>query len=195
MSSKNNEYIDASKQENIGGYVDVTKDTKPMSKEQEALAESSRMQEANASPPPTYTTTDEPAKHLKSLEEEVVADMDTLLHGDPDETVSVPMIHTSEQTSLRGFFKGKGTKITQTVIVRKMPRSWYLKHYAHNAEGKYIGTEKPAVDAGLVFVPSKSTSEDIMLQVRKVAFGKEHHINDFGTWAGGAGMGVAMSLQ
>lgn len=30
------------------------------------------------------------------------------------------------------------------------------------------------MDAGLVFVPGKSSSEDILEQVRKVAFGREH---------------------
>jgi hypothetical protein len=38
----------------------------------------------------------------------------------------------------------------------------------------YVGTEKAAVDAGLVFVPSQSSDEELLEQVRKVAFGREH---------------------
>ena len=48
----------------------------------------------------------------------------------------------------------------------------YLKKYAHNEHGTYIGTEKAVLDAGLVFVPSKSSAE-LLEQVKKVAFGRE----------------------
>jgi len=51
-------------------------------------------------------------------------------------------------------------EVTQTVIVRKMPRRWYLKYHAKDSEGQYIGTEKVAVDAGPVFVQNKSTPKD-----------------------------------
>lgn len=93
------------------------------------------------------------------------------------------MIHSTEKKSLKYLFIGgnKG-QVTQTVIVRKMLRSHYLKHYAKDSNGNYVGTEKPAVDAGLVFVLTKSTPEDIVEQVRKVAFGKEH-FNDGGYYA------------
>ena len=49
---------------------------------------------------------------------------------------------------------------------------YYLKKYAHNEHGTYIGTEKAVLDAGLVFVPSKSSAE-LLEQVKKVAFGRE----------------------
>ena len=91
------------------------------------------------------------------------------------------MILSNEQKRKRDLFLpgGRPGKVTQTVIVRKMTRDHYLKHYAKDAEGNYIGTEKPAVDAGLVFVPGKSSSEEILEQVRKVAFGREHSNKDF----------------
>ncbi|KAF1939490.1 hypothetical protein EJ02DRAFT_408464 [Clathrospora elynae] len=117
-------------------------------------------------PPPEYT----------SLPEAVAADMLSLSIGDPKETISVPMIHSTEQKRKRDLFlpMGKRGVVTQTVVVRKMTREHYLKRYAIDAVGNYIGTETAAVDAELVFVPGKSTNEELMEQVRKVAFGKEH---------------------
>ncbi|KAF2623471.1 hypothetical protein BU25DRAFT_350344, partial [Macroventuria anomochaeta] len=41
-----------------------------------------------------------------------------------------------------------------------------IKHYAKDEEGKYIGTEKPYPDWQLVFVPNKSTPDDILQQVK-----------------------------
>lgn len=121
--------------------------------------------------------------------------MHSLQVGDPKEVISVPMIHSTEKKRIRDIFLplGKRGTVTQTVVVRKMPREHYLKHYAKDAGGNYIGTEKPAVDAGLVFVPSKSTPEDILAQVHKVAFGKQHDNQDFAnafavTGAGGGAM-------
>jgi hypothetical protein len=114
-----------------------------------------------------------------SLQAGVRADMSSLLQGDPDETVLVPMIHSTEKKSLKAMLVGGTGKVQQTVIVRKMKREWYLKHYAKDADGNYVGTEKPAADAGLVFVPSKSTPEDILQQVHKVAFGKQHYSSDY----------------
>ncbi|OCL03008.1 hypothetical protein AOQ84DRAFT_162639 [Glonium stellatum] len=98
------------------------------------------------------------------------------------------MILTTENRSFKNLILGR-RDVTQQVIVRKMTRDHYRKHYAKDAEGNYVGTEKPAPDAGPVLIPSKSTPEDILRQVREVAFGKEHHINEFGgPWAyGGSG--------
>jgi len=90
------------------------------------------------------------------------------------------MVHTTEKQNFRTLFLGKYAETSHTVVARKMPRSHYLKFYAKDSNGNYIGTEKAAVDAGLVFVPSKSTSEDLLQQVRKVAFNKPHYGNDFG---------------
>jgi hypothetical protein len=55
-----------------------------------------------------------------------------------------------------------------------MTREHYLRKYAKDAKGNYVGTESPAVDVGLVFVPGKSTDGEFMQQVRKVGFGTEH---------------------
>lgn len=117
-------------------------------------------------PPPAYT----------SLPEAIAAGMQSLMVGDPNEEISVPMIHSIEQKRKRDLFLpgGRNGIVTRTVLVRKMAREHYLKHYAKDAQGNYIGTAQPAPDAGLVFVPGKSTDQDILEQVRKVAFGKEH---------------------
>jgi SRSO17 transposase len=109
--------------------------------------------------------------------------------GDPKETISVPMIHSSETINWRKYLSKDRSVVNHTVIVRKMPREYYLKHYAKDEEGNYVGTEKPALDAALVFVPSKSTPEDLLQQVHKVAFGKHHYAMDF---SAGAGMVPAM---
>lgn len=111
---------------------------------------------------------------------------------DPNETVYVPMLHTTEQKSIKYlFFGGKKGETKHTVVVRKMTRSHYLKHYAKDSEGNYIGTGKPAVDAGLVFVPSKSTPEEVLEQVRKVAFGKEHENEGYTAASAPLGLGFA----
>jgi hypothetical protein len=69
---------------------------------------------------------------------------------------------------------GKKGVVTRNVLARKMTREHYLKRYAKDAEGNYAGTEQPAIDAGLVFVPGKGTDEELIKQVKKVAFGTEH---------------------
>lgn len=50
-----------------------------------------------------------------------------------------------------------------------MKRSQYLAHYAKDSEGNFIGTGREAPDAGLVFVPSKGSSEDMLRQAEEVA--------------------------
>lgn len=107
--------------------------------------------------------------------------MNALAIGDPAETISVPMILSTEQKRKRDMFfpGGKQGKVTQSVFIRKMTRDHYLKHYAKDAEGNYVGTEKAAPDAGLVFVPGKGSSEELLEQVRKVAFGRQHAQEDF----------------
>jgi hypothetical protein len=118
-----------------------------------------------------------------SLVDVVSANVHALRVGDPKETISVPMIHSSETINWKKYFSKDRSVVTHTVIVRKMPREHYLKHYAKDDEGNYIGTEKPAVDAGLVFVPSKITPEDLLEQVHKVAFGRMHSAMDFSAGA------------
>jgi hypothetical protein len=52
------------------------------------------------------------------------------------------------------------------------------------------------VDAGLVFVPSKSTPDDLLQQVHKVPFGKLHYAGDFSSGMGtivGLGDGLALT--
>ncbi|KAF2120323.1 hypothetical protein BDV96DRAFT_567060 [Lophiotrema nucula] len=204
MSEHKQPFVDAAKQAE-GGYVDVTQKPQKMSKEDEARAESSRNRDAEglSAPPPSYgeSASANAASHLnaapppnyKSLQQDVADDMRALMEGDPNETISVPMIHSTDRKSLKNMIFREVGKVSQTVIVRKMPRGWYVKHYAKDSEGNYIGTEKPAADAGLVFVPSKSTPEEILQQVRQVAFGKEHYNSDFGSsfsgLAGGAFVG------
>jgi hypothetical protein len=127
-----------------------------------------------------------------SLPEAVAADMQSLLTGDPKAMISVPMVHSTEQKRKRDFLLPlkRGT-VTQTVIVRKMTREHYLKRYARDAEGNYVGTEQPAVDAGLVFTMGKNSNEELLQQVRKVAFGLEHdqqyHMNGWAAVQAGGG--------
>jgi hypothetical protein len=103
--------------------------------------------------------------------------MRSLAVGDPNEIIAVPMIHSIDKRSLKNIILREVGKVSQTVIVRKMRRSYYLQHYAKDSDGNYIGTEKPAADAGLVFVPSKSTPEELLAQIHKVAFGKHHYVD------------------
>ncbi|KAF2651696.1 hypothetical protein K491DRAFT_606381, partial [Lophiostoma macrostomum CBS 122681] len=112
-----------------------------------------------------------------SLAEEVNDEMRSLAVGDPDEIIAVPMIHSTDKKSLKNMIFREVGKVSQTVIVRKMRRSYYLEHYAKDGNGNYVGTQKPAADAGLVFVPSKSSPEELLAQVHKVAFGKEHYVD------------------
>ncbi|KAL5455394.1 hypothetical protein PMIN06_004478 [Paraphaeosphaeria minitans] len=164
-----------------------------LSKQQEARANGSINPEADA-PPPLYTGP--LTVNHRSLVEDVSADMASLSEGDPRETISVPMVHSVENINWKKLWAKDRKVITYSVIVRKMPREWYLKHYAKDVEGNYVGTEKPAVDAGLVFVLSKSTPDDLLQQVHKVAFGKQHYAGDFSSGLGmisGLGGGLALT--
>ncbi|KAI4651069.1 uncharacterized protein J4E79_009264 [Alternaria viburni] len=97
--------------------------------------------------PPTYTT--------------VAHALSTLSTGDPDETIPVPMITRTLAFSLHNYnpFSRKQGKISQSIIIRQMKRSYYNAHYAKDAEGNFVGTGNPAPDLGLVFVPGKGSSE------------------------------------
>lgn len=133
---------------------------------------------SRSSAPPSYQTS-APVVNHQSLAENVGAGMESLRFGNSQDIVIVPMIHSTESVNFKKLFSKNRKEVTRSVIVRKMTRERFLKHYAKDAEGNYIGTDRPAVDAGLVFVPSKSTPEDLLQQVQKVAFGKEHYANDF----------------
>ncbi|KZM22616.1 hypothetical protein ST47_g6155 [Ascochyta rabiei] len=92
--------------------------------------------------------------------------MRSLREGNPNEKVEVPMIHSTHELSLGDYLPfGSAMKTgKRTVISRSMTRDCYIKHYAKDDEGNYIGTEKPYPDWQLVFVPNKGTPEDILRQ-------------------------------
>jgi hypothetical protein len=162
-----------------------------MSKAQEASAESS-MNAQNDAAPPSYASDASHPPSYDSLHKEVRDEMSALAVGDPSESISVPMIsrmHHKTVHDLNPFSKKTG-RVTQSVTVRKMTREFYLKHYVKDSEGNFIGTGNPAPDMGLVFVPGKSTEEDIMKQVKEVAFVRQgirgQGIGPYGTPQGAA---------
>ncbi|KAF1812284.1 hypothetical protein P152DRAFT_458670, partial [Eremomyces bilateralis CBS 781.70] len=91
----------------------------------------------------------------------------------PDEIVLVPFFHTVQKRTIKDFLTGRRVYETK-ISAREMKRSHYDRHYATDSDGKYIGTGKAAIDAPMVYVPTKSTPEYIQEQLNKVAFGKEH---------------------
>jgi hypothetical protein len=138
-----------------------------------AEATSSSVKEQDA--PPTYSPdTSEPPSY-EEVTAHVRSELDKLHTGDPKEIISVPMISRMHHKSVHDLnpFSKKTGRITQTVQSRKMSREFYLKHYAKDAEGNYVGTAQPAPDAALVFVLSKSTPEDLTRQVQEVAFKRQ----------------------
>ncbi|KAJ4364482.1 hypothetical protein N0V83_009076 [Neocucurbitaria cava] len=152
---------------------------KPSTMDKETEAKNNRQTEATQEDqaPPTYTPTSSSSSPptYSSLSDSVRSSMDSLLHGDPTETISVPMITRRETTSIHNYnpFSRKSGKVVQSVHVRRMTREQYLKHYAKDAEGKYVGSGTAAPDAALVFVPEKSTEEDLLRQVEEVVRGKQ----------------------
>jgi hypothetical protein len=136
--------------------------------------------------PPNYSPDTSHPPSYESLAAAVHADMASLAVGDPSETVSVPMISRTHHMNLHDLnpFSRKTGRVTQSVTVRKMTREFYLKHYIKDADGNFIGNASPAPDAGLVFVPGKSTPEDLMKQVQEVAFKRQgirgHGIGPYG---------------
>jgi len=141
-----------------------------MDKSQEASSEKSAALSQDAAPaydnPPTYD----------SLSSAVHTEMSALATGDPTETISVPMVSRMHHKSIHDMnpFSHKTGRVTQTVTVRKMTREFYLKHYVKDAKGNFVGTGRQAPDGGLVFVPGKSTPEDLMKQVQQVAFARQN---------------------
>jgi hypothetical protein len=122
--------------------------------------------------PPTYSPDTSPPPTYDSLH----ADMASLAVGDPSETICVPMVSRTHHMNIHDLnpFSRKTGKVTQSVNVRKMTREFYLKHYVKDVEGNFVGTANPAPDAALVFVPGKSTPEDLMKQVQEVAFNRRN---------------------
>jgi hypothetical protein len=162
----------------------MSHDSKSTTKMEEAIAE-------NSQAPPSYTPDTSQPTNYDSLASAVRSEFTSLSIGDPSETISVPMISRMHEKSIHDLnpFSRKTGKVTQTVAVRKMTREFYLKHYAKDADGNFVGTGAPAPDAGLVFVPGKSTDEDLLRQVQEVAFARQgmrgQGIGPYGTPLGG----------
>ena len=121
-------------------------------------AASSSSQSSGARPPPSY----------ESVQRALSA---ALAQGDPDETISVPMVTRTKAKSLHDLnpFSHKQGAIRQHVVTRQMKRSTYLAHYAKDADGRFVGTGAPAPDAALVFVPGKSSDAEMLRQAEEVA--------------------------
>jgi len=101
---------------------------------------------------------------------------DELESGDPEEVINVPMIFTVEKMGIKRLLGKRETE--RKITFRKMKRGHYRAHYAKDASGNYIGTEKAAFDAALVYVHS-ATVDDMNAQIKAAAFGKEHHGSSF----------------
>jgi hypothetical protein len=124
--------------------------------------------------PPTYSKGASPPNYNGDPEQLYAS----LANGDPTEIIEVPMITRTggmlkDSIHWLNPFNRKFGPIKTSVTTRKMPRDFYLKHYAKDAQGNYIGTAKPAPDAALVYVPNLSSPEDIQKQVDEVAYGKQ----------------------
>lgn len=78
--------------------------------------------------------------------------------------------------------------MTRRIVARPMTRRLYNERYAHDAEGNFVGTGVKAPDAGLVFIPGKSTEKELLEQVGRMAHSKRNHdAKDF-MFQDGAGM-------
>ncbi|KAF3005060.1 hypothetical protein E8E13_009472 [Curvularia kusanoi] len=135
------------------------------SKKKDNEAESSRpvAPEASTTLPPSYADDATPPTY------KAASYLSSLLEGDPNDKVDVPMIHTTQKHSMGDYLPwgSAGKTGKRTVISRSMTRDCYVKHYAKDKDGNYIGTEKPYPDHQLVFVPNKSTPDDIMQQLNE----------------------------
>ncbi|KAA8611865.1 hypothetical protein PtrV1_13741 [Pyrenophora tritici-repentis] len=119
--------------------------------------------------PPTYTSSSSDSQPPSY--ESVQHAISTLSIGPPDEIISVPIVTRTVANSIHNYnpFSHKQGAVKQSIVVRKMKRAQYLAHYAKDAEGKFVGTGAPAPDVGLVFVPGKGSSEDMLRQAEEVA--------------------------
>ena len=137
-----------------------------LSKEKSASAAAT---EESHDAPPTYTpsSSDSQPPSYESVQRAI----STLSVGPPDEIISVPMITRTVANSIHNYnpFSHKQGAVKQSIVVRKMKRAQYLAHYAKDAEGKFVGTGAPAPDVGLVFVPGKGSSEEMLKQAEEVA--------------------------
>ncbi len=142
------------------------------SRKDEAAAESTRRASKEEDAPPSYDSKDAKLPTYEDITETLC----WLKEGDPEETVSVPMLLRKDSVSLHRLnpFSRKGYENTPHYIsVRKMKREMYLQHYAKDIDGNYCGTSNPAPDATLVFVPGKSTPLDLLKQLDDTAYGMQ----------------------
>lgn len=96
--------------------------------------------------------------------------------GDPDEKIEVPFVYSHDRKSIKDYlaFRNVGT-VTRRIVPRPMSRRLYNERYAHDAEGNFIGTGLKAPHAGLVFIPSRGTEQDLLDQVSKMAHSTKNH--------------------
>ena len=118
-----------------------------------------------------------------------VHDLLEMREGDPNETISVPFVHSDDKKSFKDYlaFRNVGT-VTRRIIARPMSRRLYNERYAHDADGNFIGTGKMAPDAGLVFIPRKGTEQDLLDQVSKFARARRNHDPKDFAFAGAPGL-------
>ncbi|EMD62468.1 hypothetical protein COCSADRAFT_38396 [Bipolaris sorokiniana ND90Pr] len=144
---------------------------------------------STSDPPPTYET--------------VGHALTALSQGDPDEYITVPFVTRTVGFSIHNFnpFSHKQGEVRQSIVTRRMKRSQYLAHYVKDTNGNFVGTGRPAVDAALVFVPGKSSPEDLLRQFNEVALKVQRVRGDgIGEWGkplqdnhtGHGGGGMAM---
>ncbi|KAF2684794.1 hypothetical protein K458DRAFT_431090 [Lentithecium fluviatile CBS 122367] len=111
-----------------------------------------RAQDESIHAPPAYAPESPDAAEQPPPAYSTSAYMRSLREGDPQEKID-----------------GSAGKVKRrTVNVRQMTRDCYLKHYAKDDGGNYVGTEKMLPDAGLVLVPSKSTEDDVLQQLHEL---------------------------
>jgi hypothetical protein len=131
--------------------------------------------EVTQSDAPAHTTQGPPLQYTDDTPPTYKATsyLDSLREGDPNDKVDVPMIHSTHKLSFGDYLPWGSAMKTgkRTVISRSMTRDCYIKHYAKDGDGNYIGTERPYPDHQLVFVPSKSTPDDILKQVSSACAG------------------------
>lgn len=98
-------------------------------------------------------------------------------------------MYSHDKKSLADYlaFRNVGT-VTRRIVARPMTRRLYNERYAHDADGKYVGTGRKAPDAGLVFIPGKSTEQELLDQVGRVAGERKNHDPKDFQFQDGAGM-------
>ncbi|KAH7562731.1 hypothetical protein BM1_02251 [Bipolaris maydis] len=164
-------------------------------------SESGTSKNDTAGTPPAYdgsSTSDAPPTY-----ESVGRALTALSQGDPDEFITVPFITRTVAFSIHNYnpFSHKQGEVRHSIVTRRMKRSYYLAHYVKDIDGNFIGTGRPAVDAELVFVPGKSSPEDLLRQVDEVVIKVQRlRANGIGEWGkplpdhgvGQGGGGMAM---